>query len=131
MSKPFKINDELSIYIVKDVGDSLLHKGFFTDLYNNVFSDEENNIKAGIKGMNTLEDVISRIKTWLGAETSPYMFFLFKGNDVIGTTQAFRSRMFDPNTLSLGYIVSPSHQGKGYGTIMLKFVSEYLHSDKL
>jgi GNAT superfamily N-acetyltransferase len=59
------------------------------------------------------------------------MFFLFKGKDVIGTTQAFRSKSFDPNTLSLGYIISPSHQGKGYGTIMLKFVSEYLHSDKL
>jgi hypothetical protein len=54
------------------------------------------------------------------------MFFLFKNNVVIGSTQAFKSKTFDDNTLSLGYIVSPSEQGKGYGTTMLKFVSNYL-----
>jgi len=54
------------------------------------------------------------------------MFFLFKNKTVIGSTQAFKSTTFDDKTLSLGYIISPLEQGKGYGTTMLKFVANYL-----
>lgn len=130
MSKPFKVNEELSIYVVVDENDSLLMSDFYNRLYNNVFSDKDNNLKAGLVGIDGPNDLRLQIETWLN-DSSPYMFFLFKGNDVIGTTQAFKSSMFSPSTLSLGYTLSPLHQGKGYGTIMLKFVSEYLHSDKL
>ena len=55
------------------------------------------------------------------------MFFLYEGNDIVGTTQAFKASIFGENTLSLGYIVSKKHQGKGYGTTMLRFVSNFLN----
>jgi len=127
MSKPFKINEELSIYVINDQNDSLLSNTFFNNLYNNVFSNEKNNLIAGLTDMNSVEEVREQIIKWLPYGNFSYMFFLFKGKDVIGSTQVFRPHMFEPNTLSLGYIVSPFHQGKGYGTIMLKFVSEYLY----
>jgi hypothetical protein len=62
MSQPFKINEELSIYVVTGEEDSLLHRDFFIDLYNNVFSDKENNKKAGISGEAEVGDIISKIK---------------------------------------------------------------------
>lgn len=124
MSKPFKINEELSIYVVTDVVDSLLTNTFFSNLYNNVFSDETNNLKAGLTGMNSTDEVQQQIKNWL-KEPFTYMFFLFKGKDVVGTTQTFKSWRYT-GALTLGYTVSPLHQGKGYGTIMLKFVTDHL-----
>ena len=126
MSKQIKINDELTIHIVEDLYDSILTKDFYNNLYNNVFISEETNLKAGLIGMYGPASVKEQIETWLSS-TSKYMFFLYKGKDVIGTTQAFESRSFGGDTLSLGYVVSPKVQGKGYGTVMLKFVSEYLH----
>jgi hypothetical protein len=62
MSAPYKINDELSIYIVTDVGDNILHRTFYDNLYKNVFSNEENNLKAGIVDMNSVGEVIENIQ---------------------------------------------------------------------
>lgn len=54
------------------------------------------------------------------------MFFLYENDKIIGTTQAFKTVHFGENNLNIGYIISPEDQGKGLGTKMLRFVSEYL-----
>ena len=130
MSEKINLNDDLSIYVVTDSMDFLLTQSFYENMYNNVFFDENNNTIAGLLGMNSVYDVKTQIQTWLSGN-SEYMFFLYKDNNIVGTTQAFKSKMFEHHTLSLGYIVSPSSQGKGYGTMMLKFVSEYLTSKNI
>lgn len=127
MSKFFKLDDTLSIEVVTDHQDPLLDQKFYKNLYENVFTNEKNNAVAGINNMNSVEEVKSKIEHWL-TTTSKYMFFLYEDKKIVGTTQAFTSTSFD--ALSLGYIVSPTSQGKGYGTRMLKFVSNYLTEEK-
>jgi len=63
MSKPFKINEELSIYVVTDEGDSLLTRNFYKSLYDNVFSDNKNNSKAGLLRMDSMDDVVLQIRS--------------------------------------------------------------------
>lgn len=63
MSKPFKINEELSIYVVIDENDSLLMSDFYNRLYNNVFSDKDNNLKAGLVGIDGPNDLRLQIET--------------------------------------------------------------------
>lgn len=126
MSKHFEINNNLSIEVISDIDDVLLTRTFYENLYRNIFSYKDNNLKAGLINMTTPNSVMRQIDNWL-VDDSNYMFFLYEGNEIVGTTQSFNSNEFGDNTLTLGYIVSPNVQGKGYGTLMLKFVSEYLH----
>lgn len=130
MSEQFKLEGNLTIHVISDELDPLLTKEFYNNLYNNVFANKDNNLKAGLITMRSVADVEYQIVFWLNG-SSKYMFFMYNGKNIVGTTQAFKSSAFDDDTLSLGYIMSPQSQGKGYGTMMLKFVSSYLHDKNI
>lgn len=111
-------DDKIRIERVNKASVRTLSDEFYRKVFD-VFSDPENNIKAGVQVIKNPMEMRDQVNSWFN-DSSIYMYFLYYENELVGSLQAFEARAFGINSISVGYIVKPGNQGKGLGTIMLR-----------
>lgn len=129
--KTIIINKDLHFIVTESMKEIDKFKISLPELYNNVFSDYENNRIAGLPPFYDVKELKHAINLWFN-DTTKFMFFLYKGNSIIGNLQAFTPyiQQMSPdiidNGIEVGYMIAPSEHGKGYGTLFLEAVTSYL-----